>query len=352
MATGNPKSPLLRNEDRRVFQQHRDHIYEGIVEYVDDPRNNFRAKVRWIGVNSLDPAESPTLKLPWALGAFPPGGQSAAPEVGDTVLGFFRKGDVNHPVYFAKVYGVLLDEDYKERMRGRMPGMQNPGEINRETAQVGSFSAPAANNDLTYEQPSGNDAPLETFLKRTSAHPYVQSALSSPKGAVIYVSDEPEHEALNIIDRGGAIFEMVSPVLKSENIGNMARRGIGESISGTAISLDKMVDGKARVRLYDQKGQFLAFLPSNDGFSTVRLSGMRPDRGSKSGYIEIRETKCEIELRSDLKGFIKIDDGIHAEDSTGAYIDIHNGTVTISGTAVNITASGPVNINGNPINLN
>ena len=110
---GNPKSPVLRHEDRRVFQQQRDHIYEGIVEYVDDPRNNFRAKVRWIGVNSLDPAEVPTLKLPWALGAFPPGGQSAAPEVGDTVLGYFRKGDVNHPVYFAKVYGILLDEDYK-----------------------------------------------------------------------------------------------------------------------------------------------------------------------------------------------------------------------------------------------
>jgi hypothetical protein len=246
---------------------------------------------------------------------------------------------VRYPVYLGVIYGVLAEEDLEEaRIKGRLRGFIDPKPINREgnCASVGDYEAPSANNDISYEQPPGNDAPLESFMKRDSKQPWVRVQASTPKGHMMYTTDEPGKEALRIIDRGGQIFEMESNILAEENIGNMARRGIGEASSSTQLKIEKFLNGESRMQWMDARRQVLRFKGSQ-GSSKIRLSGIRPnedpehptDYSKGSGWMEIREVRQEIEARSDLDGYWLLDSGFHAEDDKGAYIDIHNGTIEL-----------------------
>lgn len=355
MAHKNP--PWLRREGDRVVQEKRTGLFEGKVEYIDDPMNNGRIKVRVAGPMGGD---VPTLDLPWALPCFMPG-SFQVPEVGDTVLLYYRKNDVRYPVYLGVIYGLLREEDKNEaRIKGRLPGLQDPAYKNYEqgAASVGEFEAPTSNNKLTYEQPAGNDAPLESFIKRSSAHPYVRVFASTPKGHTIYTTDEPEGEALRIIDRGGQIFEMESRIQAVENEGNMARRGIGEADSGTQVPLEKFYNETARMQWVDATQQRLQF-ESRPGAAKIRLAGIQPNTQAAgvnsrgSGWIEIREIKQEIHARSDREGWWKLDNGWHAEDEKGANIDIHNNTIVLTaGTSTITITPTSIALSSDKIDLN
>ena len=339
--------PGIGAEERRRSQQQRHGLHLGVVEYNDDPRNIGRVKIRIAGIHNAEgPDKIPAEKLPWAWPLMQLHSH-LVPNVGDTVGVLFWGGNVHQPVWLGKINGNLLNKQIK----GRQAYLGDPEPINREErmANQGAFGDPGANNAWSYEQPVGNEAPEETFLKRRTAVPSLQVVVKSPRGHTIYFEDEAGLEAFKIIDRLGQILEFHCPVSEEANRGNMARRVTHEATDGSQVDFGNVAEGGARVTLMDVLNQFLR-IESGDR-STIRLQGVKidgtgnPAADAQINYIEISRSPCEITLRCELKGKIVIDKGINCIDEAGDQLDLHDGVATLSGTGM-VQISAPI------INLN
>lgn len=86
----------------------------------------------------------------------------------------------------------------------------------------------------------------------------------SETGATIYADDRDEEEFLRIIDRAGMTLEFSSPVLREENVGNAQQRGERTALDGTQISLSKLKDQTAFIRMLDLTRQLLEFRAKTD----------------------------------------------------------------------------------------
>lgn len=347
--------------EKRQVQVQRGTLYEGVVEYTADPQNCGRVKVRVAGVHDQDPTVMPTEALPWFYTAQLPG-SLIVPLVGETVILFFRKGEVYSGVVLAVIHGIL-DE---EHVRGRMPGFDDPTPINTEegVASVGSYSLPSANNQLTYNQPVGNEAPEESFLKRSFSEPLVRVYAKTMRGNTIYMVDESERECLKVIDRAGQMLEFNCPVQNEENAGNKSRRGTGEATSGGGVSPKKAKGDAFKVTLMDARKQYLRLTAKSSGAS-AELRGV--PESEISGALTINEGGI-VNLRSDLKSFAQFDEAVHIEDKPvsgqkGDFLNMKKknvelrsqggGFITLDESGnITISATGTVTISGLKIFLN
>lgn len=336
-------------------------LYEGVVEYTADPQNCGRVKVRVAGVHDPKREVAPTELLPWFYPCFMPG-SFVPPLVGETVLVMFRKGHVFSGVYLGVIYGVL-DEQHP---RGRMPFLEEPKPINTEegVASVGSYSVPAANNTLAYNQPVGNESPEESFLKRKYNEPLVRVYAKTMRGNTIYMNDESESECLKIVDRAGQILDFQCPVTDEENAGNKNRRGVREATSGGVVNPKLAKDDKFQVTLMDARRQYLRLKAKSSGAS-AELRGV--PESEISGSLTINEGG-EVKLKSDLKAFMRLDENVLIEDKPtfgprGDYVELKRGKIELRNQAgayilldeggnITISAPGIVTITGIQIYLN
>lgn len=335
MASFNELFPGIGTDARRRRQELVHGFYPGVVEINDDPRNIGRVKVRIGGIHAFDngPDKIPSEKLPWAW-RVGPAYMHTVPQVGDTVIVGFLMGDVQQPFYVGTTHANLK----RTQIKGRLAHLPNPETINREDrmGNVGSYGDPGANNALAYEQPEGNEAPEEVFERRRTTTPTLQVIIKSMRGHTIYTEDDAGAEVMKIIDRLGQLLEFHCPVSEESNRGNMARRGLKEASNGTQLS----PEGEARVTLMDALNQFLRL--NAGGNATVRLQGVKidgtgnPNADGNINYIEISRSPCKIQIQCELKGRIIVDDGVLINDAGGAQVDVHGGSVKISGTRIDL----------------
>lgn len=312
---------IIGSLERRSYKPERLQIYEGRVEYTADPMNRGRVKVRVAGVYDPNEDATPIEKLPWALPCVASGSFNPA-EVGDTVAVFFRKGDPSHPVYLGTIYG-LPDTN---RTRGRASRLKDPGPMNEEdrTAKVREVTSNPSNNDHSYTMTDGNEAPEESFKRRTLDEPGVSVLKRSQRGHTILMNDETEKEELLIIDRLGQILAFKCAVKKDENKNNKARRKHNEEyLSGKGVPLQKAVGESAQILLIDAKRQSLILHADGGGSSTASLFGA-------GGFLHIEENPGTVSLVSKLQSYLILSESVQLGAGTGGLITIGGGIIELN----------------------
>lgn len=337
MASFSELFPGIGTDYRRRRHELLHGFFPGVVEINDDPRNIGRVKVRIGGIHAFEngPDKIPPEKLPWAW-RVGPAYMHTVPQVGDTVVVGFMMGDHQQPFYIGTTSANLK----RKQIKGRLAYLPDPEPINKEDrmGNVGSYGDPGANNAMAYEQPEGNEAPEEFFERRRTTAPTLQVIIKSMRGHTIYTEDNAGDEALKIIDRMGQLLAFHCPVSEDANRGNMARRGLKEAENGSQLGLDN-TNGEVSVTLMDAVNQFLRL---DAGAGKLRLQGVKidgtgnPHADGKINYIEISRSPCKIQIQCELKGRIIVDDGVLINDDAGAQVDVHGGSVKISGTRIDL----------------
>ena len=250
-------------------------IYRGYVEYINDPLQVGRVKVRILSLYGM-PDQTPTEGLPWAYVTAPFGGghdfgTKIIPPVGTTVYVMFEAGEKEYPV----VVGTW---------DGNPPDYTPMGRNSKGTLPTGKISMSATPSE-PWLAPPGPDSPKEFLLQRNNS-PERYIPFKSPKGAVIDIEDRDEAEHTNIVDRAGQGLFMDSPVKESVpdgslfpgNKGNQAQRGLRTALTGDAVPLESSIANESSVVLVDLGGQSIT-LHTKDSANSIVLS-------SKQGEIK------------------------------------------------------------------
>lgn len=189
-------------------------LYRGRVEYVKDPLKIGRAKIRVPLIHGIINNRSSyisTEDLPWASPCFPIGGgfdhgTFILPEVGDTVYVAFEANSDNL---------VYIGSSFSYNNKIKKYGALEPDDD--------TFTYVGSSSQWRTDQ-LGSDAPLDaTEVPNNQITRKV--IYKSPKGATIYVEERDEEESLVIIDRGGQVIRMDSPISSRLNTDNSERRG-------------------------------------------------------------------------------------------------------------------------------
>jgi hypothetical protein len=292
-------------------------------------------------------------------------------------------------------------------VRGRIPSRTEPVRkpTDDKVSRQEDFEKFSANNTRTWWEPEGNNAPRETWSKKTDIPPEIYMIQRTPRGHTFYVEDTPTKEKVVLIDRTGMMFKMDAGVLAEDEDGeplndyNMARRRDENAEQSTQLSLSKIVGNTGKILLIDlskQRLEFLATSLSEDdapdgnrvllsgvgGFLRIRERGGKNNGGASKGEIRLETSQKAIEIMD--YGFNLTDNNEHIggkndtfdmHDGKGLWehqkritikvgqnsyiiieptsITIRSGTINITADAdVNITAGGNVNVRGTKINLN
>jgi hypothetical protein len=340
----------LANAMMKAFKAYHG-AYRGYVEYINDPMQVGRVKVRVPAIHGL-PAQVPTEGLPWAYVTAPFGGghdfgSKMIPPVGTTVFVMFEMGSKEFPI----VIGTWDGTPSKPALMGRNFA---------KTLPKGKISmSPTA--EQPWIAPPGADSPKEFLLQANNA-PERYVPFKSPKGAVIDIEDRDEVEHTNIVDRAGQGLFMDSPVKATVpdgavypgNLSNQAQRGLRTSAQGDALPLESTIVNESSVVLVDLGGQSIT-LHTKDNANSILLS-------SKQGLVKEPTVGGNKETPGVSNAILELSSGhklINLEiTSNGASIaklaiDGTLGVVTISSPLMtkinseNIILDGDVSISGN-----
>lgn len=335
------------NKSRAIFHG----IYRGYVEYINDPLQVGRIKVRIPSIHGL-PDQIPTEGLPWAYMSAPFGGghdfgSKIIPPVGATVFVMFEAGEKDYPIVVGTWDGNPSD-------------FAPMGRNSKNTLPAGKISM-SPSPDQPWLAPPGPDSPKE-FLLQANHAPERYVPFKSPKGAVIDIEDRDEVEHTNIVDRAGQGLFMEGPVKVNVpsgavfpgNEGNQAQRGLRNSLHGDGLPLESTPGNEGNIVLADIGGQSVT-LHTKDNANSILLS-------SKQGLVKEptvggnKETPGVSNAVLELAGGHKI---INLEiTSNGATvarlaIDGNLGVIEINSplmtkvSSETIVLNGDVNISGN-----
>lgn len=197
----------------------------GVVTNIHDPKGIGHLQIR---VPNVHDAIADAI-LPWARvinfggGSFDSGGQVPF-EKGSSVAIVFEDGNIFKPMILGGIQKKVAD--YQE--------------YESSDEDEGSWK-PTENRPVEMD----TDGPYESI--EANGH---FTVVKTPKGHTIYVSEASEDEFLKIVDRAGQTIEMSGHVKLSENVGNKAQRGDGESVKGSALPYSKM-SSPAYIRIMD-----------------------------------------------------------------------------------------------------
>ena len=212
-------------------------VYKGRVEYNQDPLNLGRLKIRIPFIHG-EYNDTPLDKIAWAWPAFPPE-SFKIPEVGDYVWVMFEGGDPHHPVYFGQWYPIHRDPE----LYGYAKGRRDPE--NKEDEWY-------PRDDRVYSSPKGYEKvgptyPPEVHLAADQDIARERVVVRTPKGANVYISDQDDHEIVEILDRSGQGLRLTAP--KDE-----PRPGDSSRFLESAFETDRFDHGrgKTKVELHGQ----------------------------------------------------------------------------------------------------
>lgn len=248
-------------------------IYRAKVEYINDPNQTGRVKVRIPVLHSTDKQMSTDL-LPWAVvmsnfgGGYDYGTKHIYP-VGSTVFVMFEGGNVEYPVVIGSWEGnstswnIMLRDTAGEWPKG--PMSMSPQE------------------DIPWFSPPGGDSPKE-YLLMSEHSPERYVPFKSVKGATIDVEDRDEVEHTRILDRAGQGLFFDAPILAEvpegkpfpANEGNQAQRGLRTAQEGDQLPLESTLASEASVTLVDINSQSI-MLHSSENANSIKLTSKQPE---------------------------------------------------------------------------
>lgn len=223
-----------------------DGLWPGIVEYVADPLQQGRVKVRVFAIHGLQGRAKnyiPTENLPWAMPCFPGGGGQdygsfTVPPVGSSVFVMFISGDPDMPVVMGGFYAI--NKTTQEYLRSM-------GKPEFEISMAGASDVWAGR--------VGPETPSEA-LHTLHGSPEVAVPAKSVKGAALVFDDKDEREATSLVDRGGQGLFMESELTKGANKNNQNQRWLDSAAKGKGVDIaGTTVANETRLYLTDAAGQ-------------------------------------------------------------------------------------------------
>jgi len=196
-------------------------FYRGAVAANDDPEKLGRVRVRIPAIHGTEESTA-TNNLPWAEvvsmgGGTDDCGSYEPPIIGARVLVVFEQGHPRLP---------LIVSTFRSKPTVT-PSVKSPG------------------SKVFTPTKTGNEKPVEI----TGAEDTISIWRKSWKGHTIICEDKDQAEFIRIIDRGGNIIELTSPMY-----GEAKRRGAGNAIDGGEQSPTDMT-GESHILLKDISGQ-------------------------------------------------------------------------------------------------
>ncbi|OHD15864.1 MAG: hypothetical protein A2Y38_04555 [Spirochaetes bacterium GWB1_59_5] len=307
---------VLRNAARRQSGR----LYgpqEGRIESVDDPARLGRVQIRiWVlhgGPNDTSPAA-----LPWCQVVLPGGagydhGPSHEYIVGQDVWIECRDGDMRYPIVLGSMHGAAGEE----------------------IEMLTRSGTPAA--EQTWKAPKGSTVPKDVFDGKAAddKHPTRKVWKKSYKGHTIVVEDKDGAEFLRIIDRAGQMIEMSCPVTVEANKNNAQQRGVRDTVKGDQVGHDKLVEGRAFIRLKDISGQEVV-LDGREGNESVTLTSQcRNGHRQQTITMSSKQGDDAITIQDVVGNTVELaawrDDSIKVQSQSGSALTMsRGGNVTLS----------------------
>ena len=301
-------------------------IYRAYIEYINDPMQLGRVKVRVPSLHGY-PKDVPTESLPWAyvITSFGGGhdyGSKVTPPVGSTCFVSFEGGNKNIPI----VIGTWEGTPNINTLMLRNPEQNLPeGEISM---------SPSPKEPWTPVE--GSDPPKE-YLQQVDNRPERYVPFKSVKGAVLDIEDRDEVEHTRLLDRTGqGLF--ISGGVKARktgtepaNLNNEAQRGLKTALDGTALPIESTINEEGSIALIDIGSQSISLVSKKDAnkISIISKQGELVGSFVENGNKEVPgKSNVNVELNSGNKTFtIEIQDsGI---TKTKISIDGETGTIEI-----------------------
>ena len=274
-------------------------VYRGKVVDNNDPLRSGRLLVEVPGVLNVG-ASTELIKdtyiwsVPKGGNCYPGWGSYIIPPIGSNVFIEFEGSDFDKPLY--STGGWVLPKLGTEGVTQRTD-RSSPNEVSE--VFVGS------RGESTY---SGSTlAPEDAFIGVTGDNdntPPIDVIHRTMKGHVLRMNESDLKESIDLIDRGGNIFKMVSPYSINTNTNNLGRRaGYDDSTTDPIGST------------LGKHEQLIGYLEHNDKLDWYMLMKMR---GNSTFRILEGLDNHSIYLKSSLTGF---GDDSSLEQGTGAYDD-------------------------------
>lgn len=177
-------------------------FFQGVVEFIDDPKRADRVRVRAIGFHTEDRNELPTEMLPLASFLHSTV-EMSSPMVlpGDWVIGFFLDGDqAQQPVIMGKLTGVPTSRDNTAGFSD--PDGVYPKRLNEPTS---SRSARGDSTDIQdYKAKTAWGNPTAFAAKYPFNH-----VIETDKGALFELDDTEGAERVAIVHHKGSYVEFL-----------------------------------------------------------------------------------------------------------------------------------------------
>lgn len=297
-----------------------DGLWPGIVEYVADPLQQGRTKVRVFAIHGLQGREKnyiPTEDLPWAMPCFPGGGgldygSFTVPPVGSSVFVMFISGDPDMPVVMGGFYAINKTLPHYLRTMGKP-----------------EFEISMAGAAADWTGRVGPETPAEA-LHTLHGSPEVIVPAKSVKGAALVFDDKDERETTSLVDRGGQGLFMESEFTKGTNEGNLQRwldtaaKGQGPDIAGMTVA------SETRLYLTDAAGQQV-LLHAHVGSERLKLVSRKVETDNMNSAGAKEQMAIELDAGS-RRMTITASSG--ADSGAKIILDAAAGSVEITGPVV------------------
>jgi hypothetical protein len=325
-------------------------FYYGIVEYINDPAQLGRIRVR-IPVLHRDKSIT-TEQLPWAWPCVPFGGGPGygtfmVPPEGSTVFVLFVHGETtNVPVYIGMAYA-------------------NPGHtvnmLRNNTGKLPAEDISMAPAGQYWEANPGPEPPREALIQSNS-RPERLVVFKSVKGASIDVNDKDEDERLAIHDRAGQAMVFESNVTSDDNLNNVSARGLKSSYEGDSLPINSTLTNEGSVNIVDLGGQSIT-LHTKENNSRITLKSKETDvttstqkevDGISTVTLDLasgeKRVNIEIKDKNEIKAKITLDGNTgYLEVLSPLLVKVNSKNILLNG---NVTVDGNLTVTKNTFTLN
>lgn len=299
-----------------------DGLWPGIVEYVADPLQQGRTKVRVFALHGAQGRGKnfiPTEDLPWAMPCFPGGGGQdygsfTVMPVGSSVFVMFISGDPDMPVVMGGFYAINKSTQEYLRTMGKP-----------------EFEISMAGASDVWTGRVGPETPSEA-LHILHGSPEVAVPAKSVKGAALVFDDKDEREAVSLVDRGGQGLFMESELTKGANKNNQKQRWLDTAAKGQgpADIAGDTVASETRLYLTDAAGQQV-LLHAHVGSERLKLVSRKVESDNMNSAGAKEQMAIELDAGSRR---MTITASAGADSGSKIILDAAAGAVEITGPVV------------------
>jgi hypothetical protein len=304
----------------------------GVVEDRQDPKKVGRCRVRIIGAHTPNKADLPTNQLPWAQPMMSLN-DTSSPQLkeGDYVVGFYFDGqDCQVPVIMGTIPGIPVEQ------RGASEGFSDPRTASQlSQAPKSPESVTVAGGSVSIRNGSGKRNPKrlnESALSRLARN---EKITNTPIQLKKTSTTKAVPKAGN-----GTWSEPSTPYNATYPYNRVM-----ETESGHILEFDD-TPGAERVHIYHRSGTFEEIHPDGTKVTRIHASAYEIVLSDKNVYI-----KGDVNITAG--GDLNLKAGGSVNIEAGQEI-VLNGTTAIKTQALTQShmATGPMSINGLPLNLN